>query len=493
MVPLDESRRRTTAMQQRLRENGLDGALFILPIDVYYYAGTRQNSTLWLPAEGEPMLLVRKSYARAKEESPLADVRPFPASKDFPALLGAPPGRSALPSTRRRCSNCSSTASSFPGGSSSTSPALTASCARSSRPSSWSGCVEAAAASCSVFAAVPEFLKRGMREIDIAAEIECRLRKAGSEGYVRMRAYNQELFMGLAVSASAASYGFVDGPVSGRGLSSASPQGASRELIRENEPILLDYCFVHEGYITDMARVFVFGALDAELQRAFDRRAGNSGRPAEGVASRAPSARSCSSWRPAMAERGRASARTSWGCRANRPSSSGTESASNWTSFRSLRQGVKAPLQAGQTIAMEPKFVIPGKGGDRHRKHVCRHVGRRRKNHRYAGPNRIAVITEGITVAEWSETVTLQSSERSRRDLTFVAIRARIFAAPRRTGGWPLHSAKLLRKGKREKRCSNRLRVMNVAFRSAKVAIVAFRSAKVDAAFAERKATMCSR
>ena len=75
-------------MQKLLKEKGLDGALFIFPIDVYYYAGTRQNSTLWMPAEGEPMLLVRKSYARAKEESPLADVRPFPSSKDFPALFG---------------------------------------------------------------------------------------------------------------------------------------------------------------------------------------------------------------------------------------------------------------------------------------------------------------------------------------------------------------------------------------------------------------------
>jgi len=36
--------------------------------------------------------------------------------------------------------------------------------------------------------------------IDLAAELELRLRKAGGEGYVRMRAYNQELFMGLAVA-----------------------------------------------------------------------------------------------------------------------------------------------------------------------------------------------------------------------------------------------------------------------------------------------------
>ncbi len=31
-------------------------------------------------------------------------------------------------------------------------------------------------------------------------------------------------------------------------------------------------------------------------------------------------------------------------------------------SFRFWRRGFNAPLQAGQTVAIEPKFVIPGKG-----------------------------------------------------------------------------------------------------------------------------------
>jgi len=42
-----------------------------------------------------------------------------------------------------------------------------------------------------------------MRELDLSAEFEYRLRKAGNEGYVRMRAFNQELSQGLAVSTGA--------------------------------------------------------------------------------------------------------------------------------------------------------------------------------------------------------------------------------------------------------------------------------------------------
>ena len=89
MITLKEAGQRMAAMQKLLREKGLDGALFIFPIDVYYFSGTRQNSTLWLPAAGEPVLMVRKSLSRAKEESPLTDVRPFPSSKDFASVIPA--------------------------------------------------------------------------------------------------------------------------------------------------------------------------------------------------------------------------------------------------------------------------------------------------------------------------------------------------------------------------------------------------------------------
>ncbi len=347
-------------MQTNLKAMGLDGALFIFPIDVYYYAGTRQNSTLWIPAEGEPLLLVRKSYTRAKEESPLADVRPFPSSKDFPALFGGHLKKIGFTFDVAPVQQFNFYSKLLPG------RELT----DISRPHRELRSVKsafeleqlrlAAAASCSVFAAIPGFLKRGMRELDIAAEMECRLRKAGSEGYVRTRAYNQELFMGLAVSATAASYGFIDGPVSGRGLSAASPHGASNELVRENEPILVDYSFVRGGYISDMARMFVFGRLDAELQRAFDvaleiqgavQKALKPGAVCEELFFMAAG----------MAEKA-GFGQNFMGMPGEQAKFVGHGVGLELDEFPVLAPGFNAPLQAGQTVAIEPKFVIPGKG-----------------------------------------------------------------------------------------------------------------------------------
>src|SRR6185369_2348526 len=88
--------------------------------------------------------------------------------------------------------------------------------------------------------------------------------------YIRMRAFNQELFHGLAVSSSSAvEPGFFDGAVTGRGLSSAAPHGSSTDIIQPDTPIFIDYTGVFNGYITDMTRIFVMGTLDPELTHAF--------------------------------------------------------------------------------------------------------------------------------------------------------------------------------------------------------------------------------
>src|SRR6185369_12927371 len=270
MITRDESHHRISRMQSLLREKGLDGTLFIFPIDVYYFSGTRQNSTLWIPLHGEPLLLVRKSLARAKGESPLADIRPFPSSKEFASAFPAEALKIGFTFDVAPVQQLNFYSKLLPGREFIDISALNREVRSVKSPFELQQIKASGDALSSVFTKVPEFLKEGMRELDLAAEFEYRLRKAGNEGYVRMRAYNQELFGGLAVSAGAASYGFFDGAVTGKGLSNASPQGASREIIARNMPVLIDFTCVLNGYITDMTRMFVIGTLDPELQHAFD-------------------------------------------------------------------------------------------------------------------------------------------------------------------------------------------------------------------------------
>ena len=360
MFTFDEAMQRVASMQAQLKTKGLDGALFIFPIDVFYFSGTRQNSTLWIPAAGEPVLMVRKSLSRARDESVLIDIRPFPSSKEFPALFGEEIQKIGFTFDVAPVQQLNYYSKLLPGREFVDISAANREVRSVKSSYELEQLRKSGRSLSSVFAQVPQFLKAGMRELDLAAEFERRLRISGNEGYVRMRAFNQELFGGLALSAGAASYGFFDGAVTGRGLSNASPQGASLQVIGRNEPVFLDYTGVFNGYITDMTRMFVIGTLDPELQRAFDlsleiqqhlQNALKPGAICEELFLQAVE----------IAEKGGLGAHF-MGMPGEQARFVGHGVGLELDEFPVLAQGFKVPLQVGQTIAIEPKFVFPDKG-----------------------------------------------------------------------------------------------------------------------------------
>lgn len=361
MLTKMESEQRIIRLQRELRNLGLDGALIIYPIDVYYFTGTRQNSTLWIPVDGNPLLLVRKSHARAVTESMVEDTRPFPASKEFSTLISTGVTKVGMTFDVTPLQQYAYYGKLLAGREFVDISAIFREIR--SVKSAWE--LEKLRQSgnllCSVFRQVPEFLHAGMRELDLAAEFECRLRRAGNEGFVRMRAFNQELFMGLAVSASAGQSGFFDGAVTGRGLSSAFPHGASVDTIESNRPVLLDYTGVSNGYITDMTRIFVIGRLDAELQHAFATALAIQQYLVENLR---PGAICEELFLKSLAMAEEAGlAKYYMGAPGENARFVGHGVGLELDEFPVLAQGFTSPLVAGQTVAIEPKFVIPGKGG----------------------------------------------------------------------------------------------------------------------------------
>lgn len=166
--------------------------------------------------------------------------------------------------------------------------------------------------------------------------------------------------MGLAVSASAGNPGFFDGAVTGRGLSSASPQGASVDLIAPDMPVFLDYTGVFNGYITDMTRIFVIGTLDPALQHAFDTALAIQKAL---VAELKPGVICEELFQKSLTMADEAGLGKNYmGAPGENARFVGHGVGLELDEFPVLAQGFKVPLVAGQTIAIEPKFVIPGKG-----------------------------------------------------------------------------------------------------------------------------------
>jgi Xaa-Pro aminopeptidase len=361
MLTKIESELRIIRLQSALQDKGIDGALVIFPIDIYYFTGTRQNSVLWIPADGNPFLLVRKSFSRARKESMIEDTRPFPSSKELPLLFGDGIKKVGITFDVVPVQQYNFYARALPGREFVDISGINREIR--SVKSTWelARMKESGAALCGVFRQVPEFLKAGMRELDLSAEFECRLRKAGNEGYVRMRAFNQELFLGLAVStATAGEPGFFDGAVTGRGLSNASPHGASVSEVPANAPVLLDYTGIFNGYIVDMTRIFCIGSLSAELRHAFDTALAIQKYLVENLKPGAI----CEELFLKSAEMAEQAGlgRNYMGAPGENAKFVGHGVGLELDEFPVLAQGFKVPLQAGQTIAIEPKFVIPGHG-----------------------------------------------------------------------------------------------------------------------------------
>lgn len=114
-------------------------------------------------------------------------------------------------------------------------------------------------------------VRPGMMELALIAQIEHLFRMQGHVGMMRMRGYNQEIITGMVASGDAAAEPtYFDGPAGGRGLTPAAPQGASRKVIGENEPILVDIGCCIDGYVIDQTRTLVIGKLDEDLEAAYD-------------------------------------------------------------------------------------------------------------------------------------------------------------------------------------------------------------------------------
>jgi Xaa-Pro aminopeptidase len=211
-----------------------------------------------------------------------------------------------------------------------------------------------------IFSNIPSFLKRGMRELDLAAGMEYNLRKSGSEGAIRLRSFGQEI-IGLASSGARAAHpGSFDGPVTGMGISASAPYGPSSCVIEENVPIIVDYSGTFNGYMMDMTRIFVFGDLDIVMKRAFD------------------TALKIQSWVAENLRPGMICEDLYFGSlRMAEESGLGAQFMGNpdeqakfvghgvgleLDELPVLAKGFTAPLVEGQAVALEPKFIFPGRG-----------------------------------------------------------------------------------------------------------------------------------
>jgi Xaa-Pro aminopeptidase len=231
-TPKSEVDTRIQTFQNTLEQLGIDGALIIHHTNLFYLSGTSQSSHLFIPRAGKPILMVRKSYERACKESPIEEIMDVKSLKMIPDILKEK-GFSldtlgleldVIPYNTWQFYNKIFKDSNF----TDISDAL-----KRIRTIKSEHEIDLLQRACGVldqvFADVPAMLHEGMTEIELASLFEAGMRKRGYGGCSKMRAFNQDFFMGnVTTGASGAVPSYFDGPVGGCGLTPANnPHGAA--------------------------------------------------------------------------------------------------------------------------------------------------------------------------------------------------------------------------------------------------------------------------
>lgn len=272
-VPSAEIESRIARFQMLLQQQSLDGALILQNCDLYYLSGTVQQGHLYIPAEGKPVLMVRKSFERARAESPLHTIVPLFSPKKIPEILKSQgltaPLRLAMELDVLPVNLFRTYEYIFQGPDIvDISPAL-----RMLRAVKSSYEIEIIAQAASLSDQVAAFtgktIRTGMTELELAGLVEGHARKLGHQGIIRMRLWGGELFYGhLLAGESAAVPSYLASPTGGSAANPAVAQGAGFARIMPHQPILLDYVFALNGYISDHTRIFAVGSISDELMAA---------------------------------------------------------------------------------------------------------------------------------------------------------------------------------------------------------------------------------
>ena len=265
-----EIERRLTAFQQALRAAAIDCALLIEASDLVYLTGVMADAHLLVPADGDPILLVRRSLERVQADSPLEDVRPFRSLKELPPLLTELGARriglelDVLPAARYlRYRDLLPDAELVD-----VSDVLAG--VRAVK-STWELTMigKAAEQVAAAFAAAPALVVEQPTDRAIQIELEHLMRRAGHQGPLRFRGLNGQMFYGAVLAGpDGAIAPWADTPLGGPGPSAAVGKGPGGWEIRDGDAVTVDLVGGWEGYLADATRTFFRGTPNPQLAEA---------------------------------------------------------------------------------------------------------------------------------------------------------------------------------------------------------------------------------
>jgi len=342
------------------RMDDIDGALLFQAVDMCYFSGTAQDGLVYIPRDGEPIIMMKRSLVRAKEESPL-EVRPLKNMRNLKEDLGIKTSATiglemdVLPCSFYFRVNKALEDASF------VDVAERIKHIRSVKSEfEIKLAKEAAQMLVEGFSTVPDHIKEGMTEVELMCRMESEMRLMGHQGSLRFRRFNSIVPIGHIMSGSSAAIpSFLASPTGGRGTSVVFHHGPGYRKIKRNEPVFVDTVGICNGYIADATRIFCLGKIEPELVEAYEA----SCQIEEAIAREMMPGRTARELFELSESEG---ARLGYGDFLGGTVGSKCGFVGHGVGLELDEYPVLAPLdheiQEGMTIAVEPKIIYPGKG-----------------------------------------------------------------------------------------------------------------------------------
>ncbi len=330
--------------------------------DIYYFAGTIQPSILLIPKDGEPVMFFRMNMDKGKDETWIGDCRKggikevceiirnysvIGLEKDVIPL-------SIYESIHKRAGRDIETTD--------ITPAILLTRMIKSRYEI-KMMEEAAKISNAGHERLREALHEGISEIELAAEVEYAMRRAGHEGLLHIRRWDGFLHYGMIASGENLYIpsGYPGATITGVGMSRAASYGASSRRIRKGDLVMADIGGSYAGYHSDEARMYVVGSADELQLERYEilleiqervipvMRPGNRVSDVYEAAFKVIQEHGCEEWFMGFWHYGARYLGHGIGIEIDEPPL--------------VAPGVDIPLQEGMTLALEPKLIVPGWSG----------------------------------------------------------------------------------------------------------------------------------
>ncbi|MDR1723408.1 MAG: Xaa-Pro peptidase family protein [Tannerella sp.] len=259
---------RRRRLQKAIAESDVDGILLTTDVNVYYMTGIVFNGYYYLPAEGEPVLFVKRPDGLSGDR--LFSIRKIEQIPELLLSTGQPlPEKILLETDVISYNECMRLREAFGFKVIENASTLMRRIRMVKSPWEISRLRISAEKHAETYSSIRSCYRPEMTDLMFQAEIERLMRLNGSIGLFRVFGSNMSIFMGSILTGDNAQmpspYDFALG---GAGQTDICPIGANGTTIRDGMAVMVDMVGNYTEYMTDMTRVFSLGKIPELALRA---------------------------------------------------------------------------------------------------------------------------------------------------------------------------------------------------------------------------------